>query len=142
MSLEAAMAGMRGVIRWFAVLGFAGLASQMAPPTALAAPFCVQTQALPPQCMYYDAASCEQRANQLGGLCSVNRKEVRVRPGLGHYCLLTSGLVSSCIYADRGTCQRDAVQQHGACVDTPARPESPAPDPYRDVRPSMVGGGG
>ncbi len=129
------MAGATRKVRWFA-----GLAFSTVPLTAVAAPFCVQTQAVPPQCIFYDAALCNQRATQLGGLCSVNAKEVRVSAGLGHYCLITSSLVSSCIYADRNDCQRDALQQRGACVDTPSRPESPAPDPYRDVRPSMVGG--
>lgn len=76
----------------------------------------------------------------MGGLCSVNPREVRVSSGLGHYCLLTSSLVSSCIYADRADCDRDAKQQQGVCVIAPKRPESPAPDPYRDIRPSMAGG--
>jgi len=111
-----------------------------APLPAAAAPFCVQTQALPPQCMFFDAGSCEDRARQLGGLCSVNRNEVHISPGLGHYCLLTSTMASQCIYADRGTCERDAQQQRGACIDAPTRPESPAADPYRDIRPSMAGG--
>ena len=109
------------------------------PATARAAPFCIQSQALPPQCMYYDAGSCNERARQLQGYCSVNQAEVHVAGGLGHYCMLTSSLVQSCIYVDRSTCERDARQQHGACVDAPARPESPAADPYRDIRPSMAG---
>ncbi len=128
------MAGAKGMLRWFA-----GFAFQTAPLSALAAPFCVQTMAVPPMCIYYDASSCEQRANQLGGRCAVNKQEVRVGAGLGHYCLITSGLVASCVYADMDNCERDARQQHGACVDTPVRPESPTPDPYRDIRPSLAG---
>lgn len=110
-----------------------------APLPALAAPFCVETQAVPPQCMYFDAGSCNERARQMQGYCSVNTAEVQVAGGLGHYCLLTSSLVQSCIYVDRGTCDRDAQQQHGACVEAPVRPESPGADPYRDIRPSMAG---
>ena len=109
------------------------------PLPALAAPFCLRSQALPPQCIYFDAGSCNERARQLQGYCSVNTAEVHVAGGLGHYCLLTSSLVQSCIYVDRGTCNRDAQQQHGACVDAPVRPESPGADPYRDIRPSMAG---
>ena len=123
-------------LRWH----LTGLLLLAAPAGAMAAPFCVQTQALPPQCIYFDAASCNQRAQQLGGLCSVNRREMRVSRGLGHYCVLTSERASSCIYADRGNCENDARQQGGVCVDSPSRPESPRVDPYRDVRPSMVGG--
>ena len=109
------------------------------PIPVFAAPFCVETEALPPQCMYYDAASCESRAQQLNGQCSVNRSEATIPPGLGHYCLLTSTMVSQCIYADRANCERDAKVQGGACVITPTRPESPAADPYHDIRPSMAG---
>jgi hypothetical protein len=109
------------------------------PLPATAAPFCVQTQALPPQCIYFDAGSCNERAAQLRGTCSANESEVHVSLGLGHYCLLTSNQTSSCIYVDRGNCERDAHQQRGVCIDAPTRPESPGADPYRDIRPSMAG---
>lgn len=119
--------------------GLTGLLLLATPLPALGAPFCVQTQALPPQCMFYDAALCQQRAFQLGGLCAVNPAEIKLSPGLGHYCLLTSQLISSCIYTDLANCQRDATTQHGACIIAPGRPESPGADPYRDIRPSMAG---
>ena len=135
-SVEADVGGTSGGKRR---MGLAGLVLLVTPLPVLAAPFCVSTEALPPQCMFYDAALCEQRAQQLNGLCSVNRSEITVSPGLGHYCLLTSTLVSSCIYADRANCERDAKVQSGACVNAPLRPESPGADPYRDIRPSMVG---
>ena len=109
------------------------------PLPVLASPFCVQTQSIPAQCMYVDAAQCNARAAQLGGTCTVNPTEVHVAPGLGHFCLLTSGLVSSCAYADREGCDREARHQQGVCVQAPGRPESPGPDPFRDVRPLMVG---
>ena len=122
--------------------GLTGAIIFLAPLPVVAAPFCVETQTVPPQCMYYDAALCQRDANHQGGLCTVNSREVTIPAGLGHFCLLTSGLASSCIYADRADCEQDALVQHGACVDAPARPESPAADPYRITRPSMVGGGG
>jgi hypothetical protein len=121
-------------------IGLAGLLSLIAPLPVVAAPFCIESMALPPQCMYYDAGLCQQAADQQHGLCAVNPNEVKVSPGIGHYCLLTSSLVSSCIYTDRRDCQRDATVQHGACVDAPSRPESPAADPFRFIRPSMAGG--
>jgi hypothetical protein len=110
------------------------------PLPAVAAPFCVLTQAVPPQCIFFDASACNERARQLQGYCSVNESEVHVSGGLGHYCLLTSNQVSMCIYLSRDNCDRDARQQHGVCIDAPSRPESPAADPYRDIRPSMAGG--
>jgi hypothetical protein len=116
------------------------LAILMAPPTPTAAPFCVQTSAIPPQCIFVDAGSCNERATQMGGTCTVNPAELHVSAGLGHYCLLTSSQVSVCIYADRGACELEAQHQHGVCIDAPSRPESPTADPYRDIRPSMAGG--
>jgi hypothetical protein len=118
-----------------------GLGLLAVPLSAAAAPFCVQTQALPPQCIYFDAGACNQRARELGGTCSVNTAETHVATGLGHYCLFTSNQVSLCIYPDRDACDTEARHQQGVCVMAPNTPESPAPDPYRDVRPLMVGGG-
>ena len=109
------------------------------PLPAVAAPFCVYSEALPPQCIYFDAASCGKRAAQLGAYCSVNGNEVNVSVAVGHWCLFTSGLVSSCVYVDQGNCTRDAARQHGVCVKSPGLPESPAADPYHDIRPSMAG---
>lgn len=108
---------------------------------ATAAPFCVESEALPPQCIYFDAGSCNDRAKQLQAYCSVNESEVHtnVTAALGHYCLLTSTQVSMCIYTDRGNCERDAQQQRGVCVQAPVLPESPTVDPYRNIRPSMAG---
>jgi hypothetical protein len=99
----------------------------------------VQTQAIPPQCIFVDAGSCNQRAMQLGGTCTVNPAEAHVSPGLGHHCLLTAARASACIYVDRSDCEREAQRQQGVCIDEPGRPESPAADPYRDIRPSMAG---
>jgi hypothetical protein len=116
-----------------------GVLVLVTPSAVPGAPFCVRTEAIPPQCIYTDAASCDGRAQQMGGTCSVNTAEVHVPAGLGHYCLVTSSLVSACIYADPATCAQEALHQQGACVEAPNRPESPPPDPYRDIRPSMVG---
>ncbi len=95
------------------------------PLPAVAAPFCVYSEALPPQCIYFDAASCAKRATQLGAYCSVNSDEVHASATIGHYCLLTSSLVSSCVYVDRGNCYRDAAQQHGVCVEFDDRAGKP-----------------
>lgn len=109
--------------------------------TAAAAPYCVQTEAVGPQCLYFDAASCAVRAKQVGGYCTINSAELHIAPGIGHYCLLTSGNVASCLYANSDSCEEQAKRQHGVCVAAPARDESPAPDPYRHIRPLTVGGG-
>ena len=109
------------------------------PVPAIAAPFCVQTQALPPQCIYYDSGSCQQRATQLNGICSVNANEVRLTPSIGHYCLVTGGSAAECIYVDITSCDKEARRQQGACIIAPGRPESPTADPYSLTRPSNAG---
>src|SRR5580693_6201623 len=117
-----------------------GLAFLATPQPATAAPFCVQTEAIPPQCIYFDARSCNDRAHEMGGTCSVNTAEAHISVGLGHYCLFTSAQISACIYPERAACYAEAKHQHGVCVAAPNATESPAPDPYRDVRPLTVGG--
>jgi hypothetical protein len=121
-----------------AVIRGVGLALLIAPP-AIGAPFCVRTQVVPPQCIYFDAAECNNRAREMGGWCSANQSELPVSIALGHYCLITSGRASACIYLDLGSCDVEARHQQGVCVPAPNRPESPAADPYRDIRPSMAG---
>lgn len=97
---------------------------------ALAAPFCVQTEAVPPQCIYNDPGLCQTRAFQLGGWCTPNPVGVEVPAEQGRFCLLISGAVS-CRYADQNLCLRDAVQQHGACISAPvATGANIAPNPY------------
>jgi hypothetical protein len=109
------------------------------PGSAIAAPFCVATQALPPQCIYYDSGSCQQRATQLNGNCVVNANEVHLTPSIGHYCLVTGGSAALCIYVDENSCQKEAFRQQGACIIAPGRPESPTPDPFALTRPSNAG---
>jgi hypothetical protein len=95
-----------------------------------AAPFCIATESVPPQCIYYDAHDCRKEATRQGGICSVNPNELHVSTNVGQFCLVTSQQVSLCIYLDRGTCDAEAARQHGACVSSPGVAPSGAPDPY------------
>jgi hypothetical protein len=117
-----------------------GLGLIATPLPVLGAPYCVQTMALPPQCLYFDPAECNTRANQLGGRCSANLDEVHPQPNIGHYCLLTAGQVSQCIYPDLAVCNAEAQHEGGVCVDAPNPPESPGADPFRNIRPLTAGG--
>jgi hypothetical protein len=76
----------------------------------------------------------------MGGTCTVNTEEAHLSAGLGHFCLFTAAQVSACIYPERAACDAEAKHQHGVCVAAPNATESPAPDPYRDVRPLTDGG--
>ncbi|HTW71819.1 MAG TPA: hypothetical protein VME47_18185 [Acetobacteraceae bacterium] len=117
-----------GVVR----LGWAVLLAATGGP-AFAAPYCVQSQALPPQCDYYDPSLCQENANRQGGVCAENPQEARLQPGIGQYCVVTAGGASNCSYADRGTCAAEAQRQKGACVEAPAIAPAKAPDPYSAV---------
>jgi hypothetical protein len=114
--------------------GWAIMLASTAVP-ALAAPFCIQTQSVPPQCNYYDAAECQNDAVRQGGVCSANPDQLTLQPGIGQYCLATSYGVAFCVYPDRGSCMAEAARQHGACTAAPNVAPGKAPDPY-----SAVGG--
>lgn len=109
------------------------LGAVMTPLAAQAAPFCIQSQGLTPQCIYYDAGDCQKEANRQGAICSANPDEVHLSANVGQYCLITSQQVSLCIYSDRGTCTADAARQHGACTDSPTIAPSGAPDPFAAI---------
>jgi hypothetical protein len=103
------------------------------PSSVLAAPFCIENQAMSPYCIYYDADSCQREANRQGATCSVNTNEVALVPNVGQYCLVTSQGASLCIYSDRGTCAIDAERQHASCTNAPIVAPSAAPDPYAAI---------
>ncbi len=111
------------------------LAAALPAPSALAAPFCLQTQAVPPQCLYFDANTCRQEAAHQRGVCVVNPEEVSVTPGGGDYCLVTSTGASSCVFQDINACAREAVHQGGVCVDAPPRAAGNTPNPYQPAGP-------
>ncbi|HUN40887.1 MAG TPA: hypothetical protein VMU81_11390 [Acetobacteraceae bacterium] len=100
---------------------------------AFAAPYCIQSQALPPQCNYYDPSQCQADANRQGGVCAANPHETALQPGIGQYCVVTAGGASNCSYADRGTCAAEAHREQGACIEAPALAPAKAPDPYSAV---------
>ncbi len=93
-----------------------------------AAPFCVSVTGLPDQCQYYDTSECLARATQLGGICTINRIEVKVVPGAGRFCVIDSYRVASCSYPDRDSCTSDASRKGAICFDS--LPEGMQPNPY------------
>lgn len=91
----------------------------MVPATpSLAAPFCVRTQELPPQCEFVDPVQCRHRAEELHGLCTANPAELVIRSGETEpYCLVLSSRTAECIYADRSSCEQDAAPAGGVCIE-------------------------
>jgi hypothetical protein len=100
---------------------------------AHAAPFCIQNQLLPPQCMFYDAKQCADEAQRQNAQCSPNPAEIRLSRGTGEYCVVTSSGASVCAYADYQTCTTAATQQHGACVQADPSRTPREPNPYSAV---------
>jgi hypothetical protein len=100
------------------------------PVGAQAAPFCIGSEAVPPQCIYYDANSCSKEAVRQGGICSANPKEVRITTNVGQYCVVTSQQVALCYYSDRASCANAATRLQGACISRPDVAPSGAPDPF------------
>ena len=107
------------------------LAALCPAPVALAAPFCLETATVPPQCIYYDARECRREAAHQGGGCVVNPAEIAVRPGTGEFCVATSSGATNCDYSDTNNCARDALQQGGVCIPAPPQAAGNVPDPYR-----------
>ena len=126
-------------MRWLAIprAGCLGLAAFLAATggPAFAARFCIQSQSLPPQCIYDDPSECQQAAAQQGGVCSANPQQFTLQRGIGQYCVVALAGSSSCVYADRATCMAEAQHEHGACIAAPGIAPAKAPDPY-----SAVGG--
>jgi hypothetical protein len=116
---------------WRVYLGMLGALG--VPLAAQAAPFCIESQGLPAQCIYYDAGDCQKEAGRQGATCSANPDEMHLTSNVGQYCLITSQQISLCIYSDRNTCSIDAARQHGACTYAPTVAPSGAPDPYAAI---------
>ncbi|MDR3534253.1 MAG: hypothetical protein P4L90_27270 [Rhodopila sp.] len=99
---------------------------------AAAAPFCLNNQVLPPQCIYYDAQECDRDARHQGAVCSANPAELRLTRSVGDYCVVTSSQASVCAYPDRQSCSVEAARQQGICV-TASKAPTQSPDPYSTV---------
>ena len=105
------------------------LASLLPSAPAMAAAYCLQTEAIPPQCIYDDPGECSTRAAQLNGWCT-SHQTLTSTAGSGRFCLLING-AASCTYIDQGICMRDAAQQHGACITAPSTAtRTPGANPY------------
>lgn len=102
------------------------------PGLAFAAPFCVTTQGLTPDCIYDDTTSCRARANQVRGVCTVNASEILTSYGQEKYCLVDSSRVPQCIYIDRSSCE-SAANSGSVCVNNSFQNVNEIqPDPYQN----------
>ena len=106
---------------------------------AFAAPFCVDLEGFPLQCLYVDPSQCQDEATRLGGRCSANPQEVKTPPGPGQFCVVEAvGGAIACLYADRASCDDAAAERGEACIPTTQPPNPKLPpghDPFALKRP-------
>ena len=107
------------------------LAAVLVAGQAAAAPFCVQVEGLPLQCLFVDPGQCRQEADRQGGICAANPAEFTTPAGGMPFCTVESGNVSTCMYPDRASCDTEGRQRGGACIEAvPAKPPI-QPNPYQ-----------
>lgn len=98
-------------------------------PAALAAPYCLQTAAISPQCIYDDPGICQKDALRQGGACVANPDGQVVLQGTGAYCLAIAGGHAYCTFEDVNQCVRAAGREGGACIAAPPVAPTVAPKP-------------
>ena len=99
---------------------------------AHSAPFCVEQEGVPAECLYQDSASCWQEAAKRKGFCSANLQEVALRQRDNSYCVIDSSLSPLCGYQSAESCQ-EAAKRNGVCFKNDNSGVSS--DPYRFDRP-------
>ncbi len=112
-----------------------GMLAALWPAAAGAAPFCVATQAVPPRCLYADAASCQAEAQREHGFCAANPAGALPRRGGEGFCVSAAGVSLECAFHSRGPCEREAARTHAACVAAPFEAPGSVPDPFSLRRP-------
>jgi hypothetical protein len=109
----------------------AALATLAWSASAQAAPYCIQSVGLPPQCLFGDVSQCRREALRVNGVCGLNPKEVLLpKTPAGRFCLVHNGPIVECIYVDRRTCDTESARRSAICVDS-ARPGTPDVDIFR-----------
>lgn len=104
-------------------------------PAALAAPFCVTSQALPPQCIYDDPGLCQRDAAHQGGVCAANADAAIQVEGSAPYCLAVAGGPALCRFYDVRSCVLEARHHRTACITAPVAPATVAPAPPQQPQP-------
>ena len=93
---------------------------------ATAAPFCLTTNVLSPQCIYVDPAECRARAVQIHGACVANPTEMRAFSGHQAFCATDATLMALCEYPDLASCSRAVEHRSGSlCVMHPYATQPP-----------------
>lgn len=75
------------------------------------------SNAIPPQCIYFDITECQRNARKIAGQCKINDEEITLEAGAGKFCLIRSYSTAECIYNDLATCNKDAIRVGAICQD-------------------------
>lgn len=117
-------------MRTYLLAGAFLLASFLATKTAAAASFCVVGQAVPPQCMYDDIATCNAASSPPNTYCDVNPTTYLKYFGSQRYCAVDSNLLAQCIYNSSTLCQGTLNGQSVICIDRGEKPDELSPYRY------------
>lgn len=83
---------------------------------AKAGTFCVVGQAVTPQCLYEDVASCTA-ATSTNTYCDINPDARIMYYGSQPYCIVGSDRIAQCLYIDRGQCNSEAGKARAICTE-------------------------
>lgn len=86
-------------------------------PAARAAPFCVEAEGLPADCLYHDLASCKQEAARKQGYCTVNKEEITLSANDDAFCTMDSSLVPLCVFQNGEDCYASAASGNAICFE-------------------------
>jgi hypothetical protein len=112
-----------GKCRW-GVIGLTLVAWSSQP--AAAAPFCLTSNVLTPQCIYTDPVECSHRAAQIHGACAANPAEMRAFSGNQEFCVTDATRTGLCAYPDQASCDHAVERRAGSvCVRQPTATQPP-----------------
>lgn len=104
------------------------------PSEAFSAPFCIEVQGLPLECLYYDIGSCKQEAEKRDGYCSVNTEEIALTDQGAPYCIIDSSMMPICAFQGGESCNEEAAKRNAVCFQNTSGADQNN-DPYRFERP-------
>lgn len=99
------------------------------PHTARSAPFCIEGDGVPSQCVYFDTRQCWQDADRQKGICSANLSELNLSEADNSICMVDSARVPVCGYQNLQSCQNEARKRNAVCFQNAGAVASD--DPYR-----------
>ena len=97
--------------------------------SAFGAPFCVEAQGLPSECLYYDAQSCRAEAAKKDGYCAANPEELVLPDHAAPFCLVDTGMAPDCAFQSGEACHDEAAKRNAVCFQN--TDSGGSDDPYK-----------